>query len=256
MRSANLPASVTATTTPDMFKSRRKSHLVLMQDDKDRLGRKGSGSGRSSVVNETKPYAGEGGMKKLLARRKQEAEEEADGQKEKQIEDRGNEDIPRPRQPSPVAAVRVIPDPSIVTGADWFSTAASATSSGSSLRVGRSTNRNHLARPAKSRFSAKYDEEADAEDTEAQRSERRREMAEEAAKLVPLFAEPPGFSFSLEVCSRPIQLLNPLISLFRLLPWNHPRMMTRATSLYPLYRFLSPSHQHRLLKLLLRSRLP
>jgi len=32
MRSSNLPASITATTTPDMFKCRRPSHLILMQD--------------------------------------------------------------------------------------------------------------------------------------------------------------------------------------------------------------------------------
>ncbi|KJA16440.1 hypothetical protein HYPSUDRAFT_207037 [Hypholoma sublateritium FD-334 SS-4] len=119
-----------------------------------------------------------------------EAEEEGDDQKEEQSEVRDSESTPRPRQPSPVAPMRVIRDPPVVTGADWFSTAASTMSSGSSLRVGRSTNRNHLARPAKSQFSAKYDQEADAEDTEAQRSERRWEMAEEAMKLVPLFAEP------------------------------------------------------------------
>lgn len=57
MRSSNLPASIIATATPDIFKSRRPSHLILMQDDKNRLGKK---MGKSPMVNETKPYAGEG----------------------------------------------------------------------------------------------------------------------------------------------------------------------------------------------------
>lgn len=200
MRSSNLPTSITATTTPDMFKSRRKSHLILMQDDKDGSGKKRNGSSRT--VNETKPYAGEGGMKKLLARRKQEAEEESNSQKEKRDMDTSQESTPQLRQPSPTSTVRVIPEPKAPTdGEDWFSTAASRSSTGSFFRVGRSTNRTHLARPARARFTANYDEDADTEDVESQLTEKRGQMAEEAKKMVPLFAEPAGFSFSLDVCS-------------------------------------------------------
>ncbi|KAF9475681.1 hypothetical protein BDN70DRAFT_227018 [Pholiota conissans] len=198
MRFKNLPASVTATTTPDMFKSRRRSNLILMQDDKDRSSRKISGSGQSLVVNRTKPYAGEGGMKKLLARRKQEAEEE-NVQKEDEKDTTDNYNTPHARH-SPPTVAHDVAEPPVPSGADWFSTAVSTPSiiSGSFLRVGRSTNRSHLARPAKARFSAKYDEDVDAEEAEDERTERRPEMAKEAAQLISLFKEPTGFSFSLE----------------------------------------------------------
>lgn len=177
-----------------MFKSRRSGTLVLMQDDIDRSGRRVSGAGKSPLVNETKPYAGEGGMKKLLARRKQEEEEEND-QKEKGDE----ESTPRARQPSPspVAPIPVLPVPK---GPDWFSTAATSGTSGSSLRVGRAkTSRNHIQRPSKTRFSAVYDEEAD--DGIDDESQKERQILDEAAKKVPAFDIPPGFSFVKPVCS-------------------------------------------------------
>lgn len=194
MRSSNLPASITATKTPDMFKSRRSANLVLMQDDRDRNGRRVSGSGKSPLVNETKPYAGEGGMKKLLARRKQEEEEE---EEENDLKERDDEEsTPRAREPSPSPAVPTLIPP-IPSGSDWFSTAVtdSGPASGSSLRVGRAkTSRNHIQRPSKTRFSAVYDEEADdAIDDEGQKE---RQMLEEAAKKVPVFQIPAGFSFA------------------------------------------------------------
>ena len=80
MRSSNLPASITATTTPDMFKCRRL-HLILMQDE--RLGKR---TGKSPVVNETKPYAGQGGMRKLLARRKLEEDLELENDQNDQAD--------------------------------------------------------------------------------------------------------------------------------------------------------------------------
>jgi len=183
MRSSNLPASIVASTTPDMFKSRRSSHLVLMQDDRDRLGRKVSGSGKSSVVNETKPYAGEGGMKKLLARRKLELEEE------------GEENVQSKDTNSNFVSLDSVP------GSDRFSTIASGHGERSlNLRVGRSqTSRNH-PRPYKANFSAKFDEEPDdASEKANNHRQKKREMLKEPAKKVPTAELPTDFSFAKNV---------------------------------------------------------
>ncbi|PPQ66838.1 hypothetical protein CVT26_009617 [Gymnopilus dilepis] len=192
LRSSNIPASVAAATTPDLFKSRRSSRLILMQDDRDRPGRRSAG--KSPVVNETKPYAGEGGMKKLLARRKQEEEEE--GGKEPESTP-AEEPTPRPRQTSPTP---VAPPPA-PPASDWFSTATSAPpASGSSLRVGRTKiSRNHIqrpSRPSKARFSAVYEEDADDAMDDDETRQKEREMLEEAAKKAPVFNIPADFSFA------------------------------------------------------------
>jgi nucleoporin NUP1 len=206
MRSSNLPASIIATTTPDMFKCRRPSHLILMQDEKDWLVRK---AGKSPVVNETKPYAGEGGMKKLLARRKLEEDlelendqnDKADRKDKGSQEDRAdqmaeeNGDTSHYNLP-PLTAASLSGNKS---GSDWFATASgsSASISGSSLRVGRvKTSRNHIQRPSRARFSAVYEDDLDdnMEDDENRRAER--EELEEAARKVPLFSVAHGFSFA------------------------------------------------------------
>jgi nucleoporin NUP1 len=209
MRSSNLPASITATTTPDMFKSRRPSHLVLIQDDKDRLGKK---TGKSPVVNETKPYAGEGGMKKLLARRKLEEDVELENdqndkadRKDKGVqEDRVNQMAKETGLKDGDASHYSIPPltaalSGIKSGSDWFATASgsSASTSGSSLRVGRvKISRNHIQRPSRARFSAVYEDDVDdsMEDDGNRRTER--EELEEAARKAPLFNIPHGFSFA------------------------------------------------------------
>ena len=207
MRSSNLPASITATTTPDMFKSRRPSHLILMQDDKDRQ------MGKRPVVNETKPYAGEGGMKKLLARRKLEEDLEVendqkdeadrkdkdgqDNQADSMVKETGSMDgdISHYNLPPLPAASLSGNKPS----PDWFSTASgsSASTAGSSLRVGRvKTSRNHIQRPSRARFSAVYEDDVDdsMEDDINRRTER--EELEEAARKAPLFNISKDFSFA------------------------------------------------------------
>ena len=207
MRSSNLPASITATTTPDMFKCRRPSHLILMQDDKDRLGKK---TGKSPVVNETKPYAGEGGMKKLLARRKleEDLELENDQADRKNKGSQGDWADQMSKETSlmdgdtshynlpPLTATSLSGNK---LGSDWFATASgsSASTSGSSLRVGRvKTSRNHIQRPSRARFSAVYEDDVDdsMEDDGNRRTER--EELEEAARKTPLFNIPHGFSFA------------------------------------------------------------
>ena len=214
MRSSNLPASVIATTTPDMFKCRRPSHLILMQDDKDRLGKK---TGKSPIVNETKPYAGEGGMKKLLARRKLEEDldlenglnDKADRKNKGSQEDRAGPmaketglmdgDASHYNLP-PLSATSLSGNKS---ASNWFATASgsSASASGSSLRVGRvKTSRNHIQRPSRARFSAVYEDDVDdsMEDDGNRRTER--EELEEAARKAPSFNIPEGFSFAPSVC--------------------------------------------------------
>ncbi|KAH7909137.1 hypothetical protein BJ138DRAFT_263226 [Hygrophoropsis aurantiaca] len=70
-----------STAIPDIFMPKKGHQLTLMRDERDnkpRLGMKGKSkdkSKRKPTVNGTKPYAGEGGMKKWLARRKKEEEE-------------------------------------------------------------------------------------------------------------------------------------------------------------------------------------
>ncbi|TFK42801.1 hypothetical protein BDQ12DRAFT_719643 [Crucibulum laeve] len=217
LRSANLPptSSVTATSgVPDMFKSRRASNLVLMQDGPrtDRLGRKVSGK---AVVNETKPYAGEGGMKKLLARRKMEVEddqendEEGEQRQERKVDD-GDEDAmddddQTGHKVQASATLLEIPPPVPPSSKpDWYSAASSsAIPSGTSGRVGRvKSSRNHIARPTtRPKFSARFDDEAD--DIMDDGDEERR-ILEEAAKNVPEYKNPPpSFSFAKE--TKPIE---------------------------------------------------
>jgi nucleoporin NUP1 len=85
------------------------------------------------------------------------------------------------------------------SGPDWSATVSgsSASTSGSSLRVGRvKTSRNHIQRPSRARFSAVYEDDGDdnMEDDGNRRTER--EELEEAARKAPLFSIPKGFSFA------------------------------------------------------------
>ncbi|KAG6910919.1 hypothetical protein DXG01_006602 [Tephrocybe rancida] len=204
LRSSNIPAS---TSSSNLFKSRRASNLVLMQSDNrsDRLGRKSSGKNEAPVVNETKPYAGEGGMKKLLARRKQEADDENnDVLDEDQMDDdsqkRHGKSILRSETvavPAPLPAHPQVERPS---------TTASSSTQSSSLRVGRTKARNHIARPArpqKMTFSAAFDEDAmddgDELDEEAMQRKKELDALQEASKHVPVFKIPEGFSFAKEI---------------------------------------------------------
>ena len=212
MRSSNLPASITATTTPDMFKCRRPSHLILMQDDKDRPGKK---MGKSPVVNETKPYAGEGGMKKLLARRKLEKDlelesdqnDKADRKNMGSKEDQADQMAKKPGLTDGDTSQYNLPPLTATlsgnkSGPDWFAAASgsSASTSGSSLRVGRvKTSRNHIQRPSRARYSAVYEDDVDDSMEEDGNRRTEREELEEAASKVPLFNILHGFSFASDI---------------------------------------------------------
>ena len=188
--------SITAKVIPDMFRSRRSSRLVLMSDD-----RSGAKKNKGPVVNETKPYAGEGGMKKLLARAKLEAEKEKEKEKENENENGGRTGSAIGEEPAslePSLPSSALPPP---PASDWFKSAVAGApaSSGSSLRVGRQkTSRNHIQRPSKSRFSAVYEDEGD-DTMEDDDKAKERQALEEAAKKVPVFNIPAGFSFAKEV---------------------------------------------------------
>lgn len=181
-----------------------------MQDDKDRLGRK---TGKSPVVNETKPYAGEGGMKKLLARRKleEDLELENDQNDKEDYKNKGSQgdradqiaketglmdgDTSHYNLP-PITAASLSGNKSV---SDWFATASgsSASTSGSSLRVGRAkTSRNHIQRPSRAKFSAIYEDDVDDSMEDDGNRWTEREELEEAARKAPLFNIPYGFSFA------------------------------------------------------------
>ncbi|KAF8636477.1 hypothetical protein AX17_003292 [Amanita inopinata Kibby_2008] len=212
-------AEVLATSAiPDLFKSRRKQKLVLMHDDKRpiRLGTKGTDAGKTPVANNTKPYAGEGGMKKLLARRKLEA-----------VADEGIVKSSQDRQVFDVTADEAMEDDRAskpeTNGVDSAATLPLVTDrfaaapinlhisgTGSSLRVGRVKTRNHIARPmaklSRSKFSAAFEDDGDdimdegAVETEKEKDRER----EDTTSRAPIFSAPPGFSFAKEL-PQPVQ---------------------------------------------------
>ncbi|KAL0577894.1 hypothetical protein V5O48_004089 [Marasmius crinis-equi] len=188
-----------ATDITDMFS--RKQSLVLMGDDnRPKLGRRGLKKEKETENNESKPYAGTTGLKKRLAKHKQDEEEvlrkSHDG--DASLDDSMMSDKPSAAEEK----AREIPQPQPPpAGKDFFSLAtSSATSSApqtSSLRVGRAS-RSHISRPSrpsKPNFSAAFDEDEDVSE------ESRKELAalEEAAKKVPVFQVPAGFSFAKDV---------------------------------------------------------
>jgi len=181
-----------------------------MQDEKDRLGRK---TGKSPVVNETKPYAGEGGMKKLLARRKLEEDLEPENDPKNKTDhkdkDSQNDQVDQMAKEADsmddnTSHYNLPPLPAASLSGnksrpDWFATASGSSTSisGSSLRVGRAkTSRNHIQRPSTARFSAVYEDDGD-DNTENDGNKRgEREELEEAARRAPVFRIPQGFSFA------------------------------------------------------------
>lgn len=197
-----LATSTSSSNITDMF-SRRHS-LILMGDhdrpskrDKKAKGKKGK------ETNETKPYAGTTGIKKRLAKAKgvnEEAQTDAAPDQAVTVEAKTK----APASPKETAVPKVpVPPPE---GKDTFSVAAfpsgGTSAQQSSLRVGRAP-RSHLSRPNK-KFSAAYDEEDDKATDETQRE---LEMLEEAAKKVPVFEIPAGFTFAKDVSCLPLSLL-------------------------------------------------
>jgi nucleoporin NUP1 len=166
------------------------------------LGRK---EAISPDKNGTKPYAGEGDMKRMLAKRKLELEEEGEeraevsGKVEEAKGEKKDEGIQAEKVEALPSLPKEIPPP---PKDDWYSLASGTSSGagGSSLRVGRAkSSRNHISRPTarpKAKFSAAFDEEGDDAMVD---EDKEREMIEEAAKKAPAFNIPAGFSFAKDV---------------------------------------------------------
>lgn len=206
-----LPSRLKGAPIPDTFISKKSRPITLMHD-RDRERKKGKGKNKlkdRDGVNGTKPYAGEGGMKKWLARRKREEEavrayEEADREKEKERameEDESAEaeterlSEQQKKAQAEEAQRREHMEVTALPKAPAFEPKLNATREMSSLRVGRSRMRNHIERPTAKRtnkFSAAFEDDEDAMDDE-------RAALEEAAKKAPVFEIPAGFTFAKEM---------------------------------------------------------
>ncbi|KAJ6606599.1 hypothetical protein DFH09DRAFT_1017675 [Mycena vulgaris] len=203
----SFPPNVSKVVDPsDMFRPRRSSQLLLMRDDRrtSALGRK-SRKTKKAKVNETKPYAGEGGMKKLLARRMKEVQED----EEDDTESHSVNDLAADLGESKRDTSHSLPPPP--PPSDWQKVVASQpASSGSSLRVGRTkTSRTHIARPGRpsKKFSAAFEDETDdfMDDGEDLERQNERQELEEAAKKLPAFEVAPGFSFAKAPNAKPVE---------------------------------------------------
>ncbi|KAE9407063.1 hypothetical protein BT96DRAFT_1014465 [Gymnopus androsaceus JB14] len=185
-----LAASASSSSITDMFARR---HSLILMGDHDRPSKRDKklkGKGRGKETNETKPYAGTTGIKKRLAKAKAVSDDEKTDAAPATVEEKTQEDAPIAKE-----AEVPVPPPE---GRDTFNVAAFPSNSTptmqSSLRVGRAP-RSHLSRPNK-KFSATYDDEDDKVGEETQRD---LEMLAEAAKKVPVFEIPAGFSFAKDV---------------------------------------------------------
>ncbi|KAJ7445806.1 hypothetical protein B0H11DRAFT_2086957 [Mycena galericulata] len=218
---SSFPSNISKAVDPsDMFRPRRSSQLLLMRDDRraSALGRKSSysfldaeevkekeGKSKKAKVNETKPYAGEGGMKKLLARRMKEVQEDEQDDPESQA---GQEPVEEVEESNRVISQ---PLPPLPAPSEWQKTVSSQpASSVSSLRVGRTkTSRAHIARPGRpsKKFSAAFEDEVDdfMDDGEDLERQRERQELEEAAKRLPTFEVAPGFTFAKEPNAKPVE---------------------------------------------------
>jgi nucleoporin NUP1 len=189
---------------------------ILMHSEKDEKPRLGKSKRRE--VNGSKPYAGEGGMKKLLARRKLEEEDERRKEKAEAMDDEREEEdevLPAAEKKDRLYNAESTGEKTVSTAEKrqqqnstpvlTFGSSIDTTASyeKSSLRVGRTrTSRNHISHPASrsnNRFSAVYDEE-ESDDQMLEVKSADQIASEEAAKKVPAFGVPAGFSFAKEVC--------------------------------------------------------
>jgi nucleoporin NUP1 len=193
---------------PGLFQARKKARaLVLMKrdkrDDKPRLGHaskyikssKEKDKDTPSKNKSSKPYAGEGGLKKLLARRKQEvieAESVEDPDTQAMVDDNERE-LERPKRTSKIAepvrspatfARKVsAPPPSFV------SMTGRKPAHGRARTVGPTRTRN--------RFTAAFeDDEPDGADDLITMPEEPSKEKESVSASLPKFEPPSGFSFA------------------------------------------------------------
>ena len=207
---------------PGLFQARKKARaLVLMKrdkrDDKPRLGHaskyinssKEKDRDTPSKNKNSKPYAGEGGLKKLLARRKQEAieaESVEDPDAQAMIDDNERE-LERPKRPSKIAE----PVRSPATFARKVSApppSSFGSMAGRKPTHGR-TSRARTVGPTRTRnrFTAAYeDDDAEGADDLTTMPEEPLSERESVSASLPKFEPPSGFSFA------PVRLLSILNS--------------------------------------------
>jgi nucleoporin NUP1 len=197
---------------PGLFQARKKARaLVLMKrdkrDDKPRLGHaskyinssKEKDKDTPSKNKNSKPYSGEGGLKKLLARRKQEvieAESVEDPDAEAMIDDNERElerpkrtsKIPEPvRSPATFARKVSAPPPSSFVSMTGRKPAHGRTSRARTVGPTRTRNR----------FTAAYeDDEPDGADDLTTMPEEPSKETESVSASLPKFEPPSGFSFA------------------------------------------------------------
>ncbi|TFY60121.1 hypothetical protein EVJ58_g5341 [Rhodofomes roseus] len=182
---------------PDMFKTKKMPIPVLMAGEHDKKKRLGSAEKEEPGA---KPYAGKGGMKKLLMRRKQEEREERENDQESAMEDEQDEGPSKVTQQKAPES-RDVPHLSRLTVPEF--PPAPEAGRPSSLRVGRNKiTRSHApsAQLGKNRFSAFDEEDAD----DAMLTSEDGHGQTEAPKPPSLFQAPAGFSFSKDTA--PIKL--------------------------------------------------
>ncbi len=190
-------------TIPEMFKPKKVHAPVLMRSDRGRERKPRLGMSEKNKKEEAaKPYAGRGGMKKMLARRKLEEEEEREKERASAIEtdqeEVADESFEAGERSIEVPEITRIPSPPPVPAPPARPVGGREQSS---LRVGRTRiSRNHIARPiskSKNKFSAAFDDE---EGEDAMLDEAHEQAAaDEAKKLPSLFESPKGFSFAQDV---------------------------------------------------------
>jgi len=224
----------------DMFRS--KKGLILMNDERKspHLGKK-SRKGKDKERNGTKPYAGEGGMKRLLARRKKETQDDTNADNVRESVSSVSEE-PIETKPMPPPEVPLLPP----SGKEVFAPISSAAmkQAGSSLRVGRTlTSRTHISRPqpSKLKFSASFDDDDDAMDENERENEIR--AIDEASKRVPTFSVPNGFSFAKDV-SHISMLTTPDLdaNVFQVAPISHDSSNAKEPPVTSLPFSLSSGH--------------
>lgn len=187
-----------STLIPDALKPKKSRRHIQPSKIKDKRWFDLTDKKEKSVAPEDgaglKPYAGRGGVKKMLAKRRAEEEEEVEKEHENEIVDDSRdqeeeedamglaesaEEISQTRE-SQVSIEAPLGDPEFAPGAP--------TTGPSLLRVGRTGALKHApsALRAKNTFSALYDDEDEDMESETQ----------EPPKPAPMYKPPAGFSFA------------------------------------------------------------
>ncbi|KAI0273841.1 hypothetical protein BC834DRAFT_966304 [Gloeopeniophorella convolvens] len=197
---------------PELFQTRKQARaLVLMQrdkrDDKPRLGHaskyltapKEKEKDTPSKNKSSKPYAGEGGLKKLLARRKQEeAEAEPALDLRRQVMEEDDEMEPLPPKRTSKIAEPVRNPGTFARKVSAPPSSAPASRKGGSLRVGRAPHGRSVGPTrTRNRFSAAYDDdEPDGDEPSVVSEEPVQQEKEAVTSSLPKFEPPSGFSFA------------------------------------------------------------